>query len=397
MTDYLTQKVPGTGGTIRHRPEDFQVDEIPLYDPCGEGEHLYLKIEKKGLSTFDVLRKLAKTFRCNEQELGYAGLKDARAITRQTISIPSRKAQNLGKIKISGVRVLSADLHKNKLRQGHLAGNHFQIRIHKPSQNALSQASKVINILEKVGVPNKFGEQRYGVLGNSHLIGRAILRQDFPTAISEIIGDPKNIKHPDWHEAALAFRRGDIASAIAKLPRHCQPESKLLKAIKSGKSPRDAIYIMPRKLLRLYLSAYQSRLFDQIVDMRLTKLHQIWLGDIAFKHANGACFLVTNPDQEQMRARNFEISATGPLYGSKSQLAEGFPGDVERSLVDREGLSLNAFQKLKGLSMQGERRPLRVSVQKPLCERDGENLLISFTLPKGSFATAVLGEIMKPP
>ena len=397
MTDYLTQKVPGTGGTIRHRPEDFQVDEIPLYEPCGEGEHLYLKIEKKGLSTFDVLRKLAKALRCNDQELGYAGLKDARAITRQTISIPSRKAQELERIKIPGVRVLSADLHKNKLRQGHLSGNHFRIRIHNPSQNALSRAYEVIKTLEEVGAPNKFGEQRYGVLGNSHLIGRAILRQDFPTAISEIIGDPKNIEHPEWREAALAFRHGDITSAVEKLPRHCQPESKLLKAIKYGTSPRDAIYVLPRKLLRLYLSAYQSSLFDRIVEMRLTKLHQIWLGDIAFKHANGACFLVTNPDQEQIRARNFEISATGPLYGFKSQLAEGCSGDVERSLLDREDLRLEEFRQRKGLSMQGERRPLRVPVKDPFCESDGKDLLISFTLPKGSFATTVLSEVMKTP
>lgn len=82
MTEYLTAQCPGTGGVIRQTAEDFQVDEIPLYEPCGEGDHLYLRVEKQGLTTYDLLRELARALNCNERDLGYAGLKDARAITR---------------------------------------------------------------------------------------------------------------------------------------------------------------------------------------------------------------------------------------------------------------------------------------------------------------------------
>ena len=136
MTEFLTAHLPGTGGTIRRQPEDFQVDEIPLYEPCGEGDHLYIRVEKCGLTTYDLLRELANALNCKERDLGYAGLKDARAITRQTVSVPLRKPDDVKGLQIPGVTILSASLHSNKLRPGHLAGNRFRIRIHQPGPEA---------------------------------------------------------------------------------------------------------------------------------------------------------------------------------------------------------------------------------------------------------------------
>ena len=152
---------------------------------------------------------------------------------------------------------------------------------------------------------------------------------------------------------------------------------------------------MPRKLLRLYLSAYQSSLFDRLIDMRLGTLKQIWLGDLAYKHINGACFLVTDPEAEQARADTFEISPTAPLFGYKTKLAEGQAGQLEQSLLDLEDLTLESFHLSGGLAMDGERRPVRVPIQSPVASMDGEALLVSFSLPKGSFATSVLAEVMK--
>lgn len=152
---------------------------------------------------------------------------------------------------------------------------------------------------------------------------------------------------------------------------------------------------MPKKLLRLYLSAYQSSLFDRLVDMRLTTIERIWTGDLAYKHANGACFLVTDPAAEQPRADSFEISATAPLFGHKTRLAEGQAGLLEQSLLDKEGLTLESFKLSGGLAMQGERRPLRVPIHGCECRKDGDDLVLAFSLPKGSFATAVLAEVMK--
>ncbi len=395
MTEFLTSQLPGTGGTIRQQPEDFQVEEIPLYEPCGEGDHLYLRVEKCGLTTYDLLRELAKALKCNERDLGYAGLKDARAITRQTVSVPLRKPEDVKGLEIPGVTILSAVLHRNKLRPGHLAGNRFRIRIHQPHSRGVQHARAILEVLKDTGVPNRFGEQRYGVLGNSHRIGRAILRDDYSTAVDEIIGDPAEIVHAGWQQAAKAYHSGDLETAIEKLPRHCRPERCLLEMIKDGKSPRKAVRAMPRKLLRLYLSAYQSSLFDRLVDMRLTTLNEAWLGDLAYKHINGACFLVTDPAVEQPRVDTFEISPTAPLYGYKTKLAGGRAGQLEKSLLDSEEVTLEMFHLSGGLAMEGERRSLRVPIQNPECQNDGDDLLISFSLPKGSFATTVLDEVMK--
>ena len=395
MTEFLTSKLPGTGGIIRQQPEDFQVEEIPLYEPCGAGDHLYLRVEKSGLTTYDLLRELANALNCKERDLGYAGLKDARAMTRQTISVPLRKPDDVKGLEIPGVTILSACLHRNKLRPGHLAGNRFRIRIHQPDPEGLQRAKAILSFLEETGVPNRFGDQRYGALGNSHRIGRAILRDDYSGAIDEIIGDPAEIIHAGWQQAAKAYHGGDLETAIAKLPRHCRPERRLLEMVSTGKSPRKAVRAMPRKLLRLYLSAYQSSLFDRLVDMRLTTLKQIFLGDLAYKHINGACFLVTDPDVEQPRAENFEISPTAPLYGYKTKLAEGQTGLLEQSILDQEQLTLESFHLSGGLAMSGERRPLRVPIQISECIMDEEDLLLSFSLPKGCFATTVLAEVMK--
>jgi tRNA pseudouridine13 synthase len=395
MTKFLTAQIPGTGGIIRQQREDFVVEEIPLYEPCGEGDHLYLRVEKSGLTTYDLLRELARNLNCNERDLGYAGLKDARAITRQTVSVPLRKPDDVKGLNIPGVTILSARLHGNKLRPGHLAGNRFRIRVRKPSADALQHAEVTLGVLEDIGVPNRFGDQRYGALGNSHLIGKAIIHDDYTTAVKEIIGDPKKISHPAWQQAAAAYESGDLRTAIGKLPRHCRPERGLLEMLNNGKSHRKAVRAMPRKLLRLYLSAYQSSLFDCLVEMRLSTLERLWPGDLAFKHSNGACFLVTDATVEQPRADSFEISPTAPLFGHRARLAEGQAGILEYSLLDKEKLTLKAFNLSGGLAMEGERRPLRVPLQIHECVMDGADLLLDFSLPKGCFATTVLSEVMK--
>ena len=142
MTDFLTAQIPGTQGSIRQQPEDFQVDEIPLYEPCGEGEHLYVSVEKRGLTTYDLLRELASQLNCNERDIGYAGLKDAQAITRQTVSVPLRTPEDVTKLAIPGVTILSARLHRSKLRPGHLSGNRFKVRIHQPEPDSFATKTR---------------------------------------------------------------------------------------------------------------------------------------------------------------------------------------------------------------------------------------------------------------
>jgi len=152
---------------------------------------------------------------------------------------------------------------------------------------------------------------------------------------------------------------------------------------------------VPPRLKRLYLSAFQSSLFDRVLEERLERLDQVEAGDIAFKHANGACFKVEDLAAEAPRAAVFEISPTGPMFGCTMLEAGGEPGRLEQELLAAEGLTLKHFDLSGGLRMEGERRPLRVPISSiELSEQDGD-LWVSFALPRGSYATCVMSEIMK--
>jgi tRNA pseudouridine13 synthase len=395
MSKYLTASFPGTGGTIKESPEDFLVEEIPLYTPCGEGEHLYLVVEKRGLTTFDLLQRLSRALRVREREMGYAGMKDARATTRQTVSVQGVRPEEALALDLEGIRILSARYHRNKLRLGHLAGNRFRIRIREVREDALDTALDVLHVLGQVGVPNRFGEQRYGALGNTHLIGGALLRKDFEGAARLIVGDPAMITNERWRAGAERFAAGDLQGALEALPGRQRDERNLIRALLEGKTPQKAVLGLPRKLLRLYLSAFQSSLFDRLVDMRLDSLEIPWEGDLAWKHDNGACFVVEDPAAEQPRADRLEISPSGPLFGYKSTLARGAAGILEQALLEKEGLRLEDFRLGEGLGMEGERRPLRVPLGEAEALQEGGDLVLSFSLPRGSYATAVLREVMK--
>ncbi|MEJ2698125.1 MAG: tRNA pseudouridine(13) synthase TruD [Desulfuromonadales bacterium] len=395
MSKYLTASFSGTGGTIKESPEDFLVEEIPLYTPCGEGEHLYLEVEKRGLTTFDLLQRLSRALRVREREMGYAGMKDARATTRQTVSVQGVRPEEALALKLEGIRILSARYHRNKLRLGHLAGNRFRIRIREVREGALDTALDVLHVLGQVGVPNRFGEQRYGALGNTHLIGGALLRRDFEGAARLIVGDPTVITNERWRAGAERFAAGDLQGALEALPGRQRDERNLIRALLEGKTPQQAVLGLPRKLLRLYLSAFQSSLFDRLVDMRLDSLEILWEGDLAWKHDNGACFVVEDLAAEQPRADRLEISPSGPLFGYKSTLASGAAGIMEQALLEKEGLRLEDFRLGEGLGMEGERRPLRVPLGEAEALQEGGDLVLSFSLPRGSYATAVLREVMK--
>lgn len=171
----------------------------------------------------------------------------------------------------------------------------------------------------------------------------------------------------------------------------------MLRSLAQGATAQQALLGLPRPLLRLFLSAYQSSLFDRIVSMRLTSLGTLWAGDLACKHINGAVFAVVDPAIEQPRADIFEISPTGPLFGRKVPLATGMAGILEAALLDKEGITAEMFHLGGGLDMEGERRPLRVPLGEFSVNADAEGLLLAFSLPKGSYATTVLREVMKSP
>lgn len=393
---YLTADIPGTGGVIKECPEDFIVSEVPAYEPCGFGEHLYLNIEKRGLTTLEAIRQVARALKVSERDVGYAGMKDAVGVTRQTISLQRVTADEALALKLDGITILSALRHNNKLKLGHLKGNHFSIMVRGVAADAGTTTQSVLQVFQQRGVPNYFGYQRYGALGNSHLIGAAMLRRDWQGAVERLIGEPDAVRDPDWRAAIVCYQQGDLAAALDLMPRHCRSERDVLQRLlaKPGAWEKAFSVIHPR-LKKLYLSACQSFLFDKVVALRLDNIDQVMAGDLACKHLNGACFLVEDLEAEAPRAAGFEISASGPMFGSRMKQPSGAVLLMEQGILDAAGIRTDDFDLGSGLRVEGERRPLRVPLGDVICQVDDTVLRLQFSLPKGSYATSVLREITK--
>ncbi|HEU5201148.1 MAG TPA: tRNA pseudouridine(13) synthase TruD [Nitrospira sp.] len=340
LQPYITRGVSGIGGRLRVEPEDFQVDERPLYLPCGEGEHLYIKVTKRLLSTPDLIRRISSTVGVKAQGIGTAGLKDARAVTTQMVSLHFVTPDRLSRLKVDE-QILSIEVlgwHRNRLRPGHHAGNRFRLLIRDVGTQAPEVVPTILEELSRRGVPNYFGPQRQGKSGGNYQIGAMLLTE---------------------------------ASKREK---------------------------MNRAKRMWYLNTFQSYLFNQILARRIDRIDRVLVGDWAMKMDNEACFLVEDAEKEQPRADRFEISPTGILFGSRVSWASGEPGDIERSVVTENGLTPESLvEAAKACGFRGERRSFRVPLADLDWTLDGSVLTLSFSLPPGAYATSVLRELMKVP
>jgi len=391
---FLAEAIPGIGGRIKAEPEDFVVEEIPLYAPSGAGQHVYAYLEKRGLSTYQAISAMARRLGVPTGVIGYAGLKDARAVTRQLISIEGANPQRVESLDLPGIKILWVNRHRNKLKLGHLAGNRFTLRVRGVTREAQALATAVLDELSRRGVPNYFGEQRFGVRGNTHLLGLALLRGDATAFVREYLGHPRTEDRPEVWAARAAFDAGDYPAALGRWPSSLPEERRVLSAmVKSGGDAHQALRVLDRKLRRLFVSAYQSYLFNLLLASRIQLIDRLEQGDVAFIHASGAAFLVQDPALEQPRADRLEISPSGPLFGPKVLLAEGSPGETERALLTESGLSLSDFR-IPGIKFKGARRPYRIPLNEVQVDWD-DGLVLAFRLPPGSYATEVLREVMK--
>jgi tRNA pseudouridine13 synthase len=174
----------------------------------------------------------------------------------------------------------------------------------------------------------------------------------------------------------------------------------LARLIKTGRAGA-AVRAIDEKLRRLWVSALQSRLFNDVVARRIDSLDRVMQGDLAWKHENGACFAVEDPAAEQERVESFEISPTGPLLGYRMSLPAGEPLQIEREVFAAHGLEPGEFRQPEREKVKGARRPLRVQPQEMQLaagvDEHGGHITVAFTLPSGSFATVLLRELMKTP
>jgi tRNA pseudouridine13 synthase len=346
---------------VKARPEDFIVEEIPLYVPSGRGDHAYFWLEKRGVSTHDAVRQLAEALRLRPNDAGVAGLKDAQAVTRQWISFEHVAPEKAAHLELGpALRVLAVQRHGNKLRMGHLKGNRFLIRLRlleaaaaaspvPPSPAELTEAARALFAeLSRRGVPNFYGPQRFGRGSRNPALGRCLVQG-----------------------AEAAFCEG-------------------LKA--AGIGPNRA---RDRKFRNLMVNAFQAELFNRVLARRLDRFGALLPGDLAWLHRNGAVFKVEDPAKEQPRCDAFEISPSGPLFGPKMPLPEGEQGQLEREVLAGSGVTLEEFGRREAERQPGARRPLRVPfLEAPDVKTDEAGVALGFALPSGSYATVVLRELL---
>jgi tRNA pseudouridine13 synthase len=396
---YLTRDFPGVGGTIKNRAEDFFVQEIPLYEPSGDGEHVYCEIQKVGLTTFEAISRVGKALGVASREIGYAGMKDARAVTRQVLSIAGGTTpESLMSLRVPNVSVLWAARHGNKLRLGHLKGNRFAIKIRDVEPTNVLKLRPVIEELTRRGMPNYFGEQRFGRRGDNDLLGAALVRGDDAGLLAQLLGRPdRENDHPRVADARAAYDAGELERALDLWPGGME-RAVLARLVKSGK-PEAAARSVDQKIRKIWVSALQSRLFNDVVARRIDSLGRLMQGDLAYKHENGACFRVDDASVEQPRADAFEISPTGPLLGSRMTDPAGEPLGIEQEIFARYGLSARDFRSPDLGRVRGARRPLRVKPDAVELaagvDELGPHITVAFTLPAGSFATVFVGELTK--
>ncbi|MEM7624308.1 MAG: tRNA pseudouridine(13) synthase TruD [Planctomycetota bacterium] len=412
---YLTADLTGTGGTLKNRPEDFLVDEQPLYEPCGEGEHLYLFIEKKQATTLDVVRRVAKAFRVKRSDVGYAGMKDKHAVTRQHLSIyrPGTTAEEdheaLERFKeYPYAQVIWVDRHTNKLRRGHHGGNRFVIHLRDVEPTAVLRARPILDRLEREGFPNYLGEQRFGYRQNSHTLGKLMLKGEWRAFLDCMLGGPLDTESEPVQQARAAYDEGDFDRALEQMPKSLRADRQALDALRQHKTPEQAVMSIDQTQRDFLVSAAQSAVFNGVVDRRLRggALGRLLPGDLAWKHDNRSCFAVDEATAETEnapggRVARQEVSPSGPFWGPGMSKAGGDVLAAELAALHEMGLTEADLESQHHLNTDGTRRPLRERLIDPECsggvDEHGAYLKLAFTLRRGCFATMVVREITKSP
>lgn len=342
----LTSDLPGIGGRIKSVPEDFEVEEIPAYQPCGSGDHLYLWLEKRGMGAEYFTRQIAQRLGISSQDVGVAGLKDRHAVTRQMVSVPAGVEERLEQLRGDGIDILSVNRHTNKLKPGHLHGNRFHILVRdpEPTPDLQDRVSAIVSYIRNHGMANFYGPQRFGHDGETAKMGLAL--------ISKELGEELSVAEEN------------------------RPRKPFLK--------------------KLALSAAQSALFNFYLAKRINDglLHRVLQGDVMSKWPTGGLFVAEEVTIEQERLDAREIVTAGPIFGKKTFPAKEQAKEREDAVLTEFGIPHHAFNNFGKLTM-GTRRQNLIYVDDLAFELEPEGVRFTFSLSAGSYATVLLNELMK--
>lgn len=398
----------GTGGEIRVKHEDFYVEEIPLIKPSGKGPNTWIWIEKKDRTTLDVLLDIARELHLPRWRMGFAGMKDKMAVTRQWICISNIDPEDIKGLdeRLYNVKFLKIVRNEKKLRMGQLIGNRFNIIIRDVEPDAKKEAEETLDELSRIGVPNYYGWQRFGTpRANTHLIGKMIILGDLKGAVDLYIGNPYEDEPENIKVARRAYDVGELEEAYDLMPSSMRYERmmlrRLIKEKRRGEFSEESyartIETLPKPLKRMFVHAYQSYLFNKVLSERAKfGINQYIEGDIVVDNEQHIIHDQEPRELDEMIKR-FEAHPTAPLYGSKVPLATDKIGEIEKNILKEEGISLDFFkcEKMPRLGSHGIRRPIRFKIWDTNVKTVDDGIKVEFSIPKGCYATAVLREIMK--
>jgi len=323
---------PLTQARLRLQPEDFLVEELMPHTPCGSGEHLWLRVRKRGFNTEQVAKWLARAAGLTRRDVSYAGLKDRHAITTQwfSLQLPGRPDPDLDGLP-EGIAILTAVRHNRKLKTGALGGNCFTVTLRECAGDP-DAVHRRIEQISKAGVPNYFGEQRFGRDASNIDHARAMF------ALSEPV--------PDRHRRSL------------------------------------------------YLSAARSFLFNEVLAARVRdgSWQSILDGEACMLAGSRSYFVAEVADDELTRRLALhDIHPSGPLWGRGECPSQAKVHALEMQVVARHA---DLAQGLEAAGLEQARRALRLIPQDLAAEMlDGETWRLRFCLPAGCYATAVLREL----
>ncbi|MRI82995.1 MAG: tRNA pseudouridine(13) synthase TruD [Nitratiruptor sp.] len=337
---------------FRPTPETFVVEEVPLYPFKGEGEHLIVKVRKKGLTTWQMLQILSEHLGVKIRDIGYAGLKDKNALTYQYISLPRSFQERLQRFSHPQIKIIETTYHTNKLRLGHLKGNRFFIRLKKVSPVDGRRIDSVLKQIDAMGLPNFFGYQRFGVDGENYKIGEALVR-----------GERKVSKARMRRFYINAYQSHLFNLWLSKRIEY----SKLINAF--SLKELEQIFDLPQGILK--------ELKEQ------PHFFKLYPGDVMEHYPSGRFFLADNVVAEGERFFARQIAPTGLLPGIRTKRADGLAREIERDFDD------------EAITEFGARRFAWIFVEDLVGEYQQERgwYHLNFFLPKGSYATVLLEEI----
>lgn len=332
---YLTSSIEPIDATFRSHREDFEVEEVPAYPPSGAGDHVLVFIEKTGITTREAVLRLCRATGSDPHAAGWAGLKDKHAVTRQWLSLYGTTPESVLSVTVEGLQVLEAARHPHKLRTGHLRANRFRIRLRDFDSARIGDLHRALDQIESQGLPNYYGEQRFGREG-----------LNVERALSWVLG--------------------------------------------TSRAPRSSFQ------RKLEMSALQSELFNAVVAERIAEgaLGRVRPGDLVKKHDTGGLFVAQDVEEAQLRADRWEISPTGPIFGTKMRWPEAAARVREEAVLQARGLCHADFAKWKRVA-PGTRRFVRAPIEKVTRTVRGNVVELDFALPAGSYATILIREILK--